>query len=124
MVKSNLIDIQHESEIKGYTFFRKFWMVDQNMGMRVDYFLCDEIFFKERVLKFELLPTTASSDHVPSVLTLNANVFTHIELGLERPPYILNAPHLQTRPSSPNMRALVYEARSPLQRSWVAYLRT
>ena len=80
--------------------------------------------FKEHVLKFELLQTTAGSDHVPSVLTLNANVFTHIELGLERPPYILNAPHLQTRPSSPNMHALVYEARSPLQRSCVAYLRT
>ena len=92
MAKSNLVDIQHESKVKGYTFFRRSWMVDQNMGMRVDYSLCDENFFKEHVLKFELLPTTAGSDHVPSVLTLNANVFTQVELGLERPPYILNAP--------------------------------
>ena len=92
-------------------------MADQNMGMRVSYSLCDEKFFKEHVIKFELLQTTAGSDHVPSVLILDENVFTHIELGLERPPYILNAPHLQTRPSSPNMRALVYEARGPLQRS-------
>ena len=78
MVKSNRIDIQHESEVKGYTFFRKSWMVDQNMGMRVDYSLCYENFVKEHVLKFELLPTTAGSDHVPSVLTLNANVFTQV----------------------------------------------
>ena len=86
MVKSNLVDIQHESGVKGYTFFRKYWMVDQNMGMRIDYSLCDKNFFKEHVLKFELLQTTAGSDHVPSVLTLNSNVFTHVELGLERPP--------------------------------------
>ena len=91
--ESKLVDVQEVSRVKGFTYFARAWEAHHNLGMRLDYSLCTEKFFTDHVLDFKLLPTTSGSDHVPSMLTLNSDAFTAVELGLEPPPLVrLGAP--------------------------------
>jgi hypothetical protein len=93
MAQSDLVDVQQKFNVHGFTFFRSRYLAAQNKGMRLDYFLCTEDFRRQNILRMELLNTTAGSDHVPSVLTLNTELFSREELGLEKPKFELNVPN-------------------------------